>query len=236
MDELQPGQLVVPHGPQDAKPSSDGAPEPDRHPSEEPGADADPAPTPTPTPEPSASVSQKAAVSQPEESPWQFASETSMLNQHSVPDDISWTASEYIAHDKGTNWYVALAAGAVGAAALDYVITKDKISSVVILLAAAMFGLYAGHKPRVLEYALSLQGLLIGDKMYSFQDYKNFSVVPEGGIASIVFMPLKRFTPLLTVYVAPDKEDAVIDFLSQVLPFEHHRPDPVDGLLRRIHF
>jgi hypothetical protein len=49
-------------------------------------------------------------------------------------------------------------------------------------------------------------------------------------------MPLKRFMPPLTVYLAPEMEEQIVDFLAQLLPFERHRQDAVDGLLKRIRF
>ncbi len=54
---------------------------------------------------------------------------------------------------------------------------------------------------------MNRSGLQIGVKSYGFQDFKTFSIAEEGAIVSIVFMPLKRFMPPLTIYVAPDMED-----------------------------
>jgi hypothetical protein len=70
--------------------------------------------------------------------------------------------------------------------------------------------------------------------LYMYQDFKTFSVSQEGGAISVIFMPLKRFMPPLTMYVSPDVGDNVVTFLSAFLPFEHHQPDMVETLMRRI--
>lgn len=232
----QPGQVIVPHDAGEPKPPGDGAPQPERQPEPEP------TPTPVPAAEPVAPAVVQAPVAnpQPETIPvgqWQFRQEgAAPAAQTPLPDDIHWTASEFIAHEKSAGWYGLLALAGVAAAALDYLITRDLFSTVVILFAAAMFGVFAARKPKTQEYSLSRQGIQIGVKSYDFQDFKTFSVAEEGAIASIVFMPLKRFMPPLTLYVAPDMEDRVVDYLSAFLPFEQHKADAVDNLLRRIRF
>lgn len=225
----QPGQVIVPHDAGEPKPPGDGAPQPERQPEPEP------APTPAPAPEPAAP-----AGWQPEAAPagqWQFREEESASPpSQPLTDEIRWTASEFIAHEKGVGWYGLLALAGLAAAALDYLITRDLFSTAVILFAAAAFGVFAARKPRTQEYGLSRQGIQVGLKSYDFQDFKTFSVTEEGAIASIIFMPLKRFMPPLTLYVAPDMEDQVVDYLSAFLPFEQHKADAVDSLLRRIRF
>lgn len=153
-----------------------------------------------------------------------------------LPDDLQWTAAEYVEHRKNVSWYTLLIVISVLAAVIDFILTRDYISTGVILLAAALFGVYAGHKPRNQQYYLNPQGLQIGEKLYPFQSFSNFSVTEEANLASIVFMPLKRFLPPLTIYVGPELEAQVLDYLSEFLPLEQHRGDAVDGLLRRIRF
>lgn len=239
MDGMQPGQLIVPHGPSDPKPTPDGSPEPER-PVEEP----EPAPQPAPTPEPAAPavISETAtpAPAQPAASGgWQFRQEAEVASSsfRELPEeDLSWTASEFIAHEKGAGWYGLLALGAIVAAALVYFVTRDKVSTAVVVFVAAALGFFGGRKPHTQQYNLTGRGLQIGQKFYGFQDFKTFSIVEEGAIASISFAPLKRFMPPLTIYVAPDIEERVVNFLSSYLPLEARKADMVDNLLKRMRF
>ncbi len=232
MDDMKPGNVVTPHSADDPQqPASPGAPVPDR-----PEEGNDPVPNPIPDPEPSANDSAQTKPPTPATG-WHFTGSNNVSQpQTALPDDITWTASEYIAHEKGASWYGLLVVGGFAAAALDYWLTKDVVSTGVIVFAAIVFAIISAKKPRTQHYALTTQGLQIGNKIYYFQDFKNFSITEEGAIASIIFMPMKRFMPSLTIYVAPDMEEQVINFLSAILPVEQHRADAVDSLMRRIHF
>jgi hypothetical protein len=234
MEEFKPGQVISPHSNSapspEPTPTPTGAPEPER-PTEPPAP-----PSPTPGAEPDGPIVAGTAPIQN----WQFntetSSETSTEPLVAEPASLDWTAAEFIAHEKTINWYGSLAILTIVVATLIFLVTKDRISTGIVVLAGAAFGAFAMRKPKMQQYAIFPGGLQIGQKTYNFQDYKTFSVIDEGAIASIIFMPLKRFMPPLTVYVAPDLEDKVVDFLAAYLPFEQHKADAVDSLLRRIRF
>lgn len=150
--------------------------------------------------------------------------------------DITWTASEFIAHTKSAGWYGLLGVGAVVIAAGIFLLTRDRISSAVIVVVAIIFGVAAARKPRELEYSLSNKGISIGGKPYPFSGFRSFAVVQEGGVDAIWFMPLKRFQPIVSIYFDPNDGDKIVDILSQALPIENKEPDPVDRLMHRIRF
>lgn len=121
-------------------------------------------------------------------------------------------------------------------AAAVFLLTKDKISVVVIVVAALLLGAYANHKPRQLEYRLDAHGLSVGDKHFTYDQFRSFSVLPEGAFSSIVLMPLKRFALTTTLYYAPEDEDKIVNLLSDYLPLEERGHDAVDRLMHRIRF
>jgi len=149
---------------------------------------------------------------------------------------IGWTASEYIAHEKSINWYLALAGIAALLAVLTYLLTRDVISCVVVIVCAAVFGGYAARKPRELQYQLDGGGFSIGDKYYPLSEFRCFSVNEDAAIPSVDLLPLKRFMPVMTIYYHPDDQDPILSVLSAALPFEDHHLDAVDRLLKKIRF
>lgn len=149
---------------------------------------------------------------------------------------IVWTASEYIAHDKSGSWYTSLALVAVVVAGIFYLITRDLFIVFVSLFGAFMVGVYGSRKPRQLQYQLDLGGITAGKRFYAYEEFRNFSVVPEGAFASIVFMPLKRFAIPLTIYYPPEHEEEIVTLLADRLPFERQTLDPVERLMRKIRF
>lgn len=159
-----------------------------------------------------------------------------MADQAGDEEAITWTASEFIAHSKSFGWYAVLALVAVAMAALIFFLTKDKVSAGVIIVAALMFGIYAGYKPRELQYRLDQGGLTVGTKHFTYDQFRCFSVLPEGAFSSIVFMPLKRFAVTTTIYYAPEDEDKIVNLLGNYLPLEERGHDAIDRLMHRIHF
>lgn len=153
------------------------------------------------------------------------------------PDQqVTWTAAEFIAHEKSSGWYGTLALITIIIAAVLYLLTRDIISTVVIIVGGFCFGVLASRKPRQLQYAVGDTGIVIGSKHYDYGMFKSFSVVPEGASGSIIFMPLKRFAPLTIMYFDPKDHDKIVDILADYLPFEEHRLDIVDNVMRRIRF
>lgn len=155
-----------------------------------------------------------------------------------VMDDgsVSWTASEFIAHEKGVTWYGGLALATVIVTAVIYFLTQDKITSGVVVFAAIVFGVYGARKPRTLEYRLGTAGLTIAGKFYDYGQFRSFWTLKEGAFQSITFMPLKRFMPSLTIYYSPQDEQRIMQVLEQCLPMENRDRDLLERFLHRIRF
>jgi hypothetical protein len=171
------------------------------------------------------------------------AQSTDQVDSQTQPQDTStegplasWSASEYIAHQKAASWYFGLLGIAVVVAAIVYIVTRDIISSIVVLVVAVLFGVFATRKPQVLEYAIHDSGLQIGNKFYTFQDFKSFSLIDDGAISSIFLMPTKRFMPGLTIYFPPEQEKQVTEAIGAYLPFEERDLDPVEKLMKKVRF
>lgn len=148
----------------------------------------------------------------------------------------TWTASEYIEHNKGFGWYALLFLAAVVLAAAAYLISRDIVSTAAIGVIAVIFAVAAARKPRVLTYRLDESGLTIGQKFYPYNNFKSFTLVQQGAFPSITFMPLKRFMPSLSIYFAPGDQQKILDALSKHLPMEQSQGELVDRLMHRLRF
>ncbi len=188
-------------------------------------------PQPNPTPATTEPVEHQEAAPAPQ---------PQIIETHDEPRDtgpgVSWTASEYIAHQKGMSWYVLLGLGAALLAGIVFVVTKDLVSTVVTSLGVIMLGVFAARQPRVLSYQLSQQGVQAGQKFYPYVDFKSFSVQENGGISSVLFTSMKRFMPGLTIYYPPDQEEDIINFVADYLPHEELAVDPIDRFMRKVRF
>ncbi len=192
---------------------------------------------------------QKSGSTDQQQAGWVFkpggasAPQASSVDEHppqagvsNTGDSVEWTASEYIAHQKNTGWYVKVALAAVVVAAIVYLITHDPISTGVVLFAGLVFMVVGARKPRLLAFRLDQGGLTIGQKYYPYSQFKSFAVVQEGPLATIVFTPLKRFVPTVDIYIPLDNGDAILEVLSNNLPLETRKPGLVETAAHRIRF
>jgi hypothetical protein len=150
--------------------------------------------------------------------------------------NVSWTASEFIAHEKSISWYAALSLVTVVIAFLVWLFTKSIFSAIVVVLCGGILGYFGSHKPRQLHYQLNADGLTIEQKLYSYNSFMSFSIVPEGAINSIVFMPTHRFMPPLSIYYDPADEQEIVGVLSARVPLEPGHRDVLDRIVARIRF
>ena len=163
-------------------------------------------------------------------------SNTSDVGFQADDSAVSWTASEFIAHQKTAGWYGILAVVTLVATTLIYLVTRDLITSGFVIFGALILGYYASRQPSELHYQIDAKGVLIGNKNYGYESFRSFSIVDEGAFSSVVFMPLKRFAPIRAIYFAPEHEDKILEMLMPRLPFEEYSHDVIDRLMSRIRF
>jgi hypothetical protein len=149
---------------------------------------------------------------------------------------VQWSASEYVAHEKSAGWYAMFFGGSIVIVALVFLITRDILAGIVVLLACAAISVYAGRKPGTNMYIVDEKGIQVQDKFHSFAEFRSFSVVEEGAINSIWLKPLKRFAPVVVMYFSPDDEQKIIDVLANFLPHEERELDTIDRLSKKMRF
>ena len=141
-----------------------------------------------------------------------------------------------MAHEKGASWFIRLGLVIAVISIVVFVLTRDFITTGTIIFAGVVFGIFASRKPRVLNYQIDNAGIHIESKTYDFQAFKSFAVHEEGALHFLSFMPMKRFSPGLTVYFPPEEEPKVVNALSEFLPIAQAKEDAIDRFMRKIRF
>ena len=149
-------------------------------------------------------------------------------------DNFSWTASEYVDHNRGGSWYLMLLGGTAVLAIGMYFLTKEYFAVGVIVVLGVIVAMYAKQKPRQITYELSSSGLRIGQKLYDYSQFKSFSLVNEGSLNSVLLTPLKKLMPPITAYYQAADEEKITDILGNHLPIEETKPHSIDRLSRRL--
>jgi hypothetical protein len=162
-------------------------------------------------------------------------SETRGVPLPAIPT-VEWTASEYVAHEKSGSWYLAFLSGSLVIVLLIFLISRDILATIVVLLACITIVVYAGRKPGTNRYIVNENGVQVEDKIYQYSTFRSFSVVEEGAINSIWLKPLKRFAPVVVMYYSQEDEQKITDVLTNFLPHEERELDAIDRFSKRIRF
>ncbi len=151
-------------------------------------------------------------------------------------DAITWTASEFIDHQKSSNWYMLVGVAGVLISVVVWLFTRDLFPAVAVLLGVLMLGYYSARKPREQAYMLDNHGITIGNRHFAYHEFRSFAVVPDGAFLSVELMPLKRFATYATIFFDPADEERILDRLAGHLPMEQRNSNLTDSFMRRIHF
>lgn len=237
---MQPGDTITPgSSPDPAKDSNQPTAEPKPVlPEEKPTQPVDPDPFQAQNPQPPSPQEDSRPPVNDNPANWQFnpadSTPPALTPENSAP--ITWTASEYVSHDKNILWFLYVIIAVVATAGLIYLITRELISSLAIFVVGIAFSAFAARPPRVLNYSVDSHGLSIDQKHYPYSSFKSFSVIQDAAVRSIILMPLQRFGLPITIYFDPSDEQKIVETLGGHLPYENRRPSPIDNFMRRIRF
>ncbi|HWT40033.1 MAG TPA: hypothetical protein VN081_02050 [Dongiaceae bacterium] len=205
---------------------------------ETPAASPVAAPTASPVPDTAASQLPMAEPSaSPDETNTPDQTPEGLPQPVESPDNppITWTAQEYVHLDKSPVWFILFAIIVLGLVAVDVFFLKSWTFSALVIVMAIAVIIYIRRPPRMLTYALSpLQGLYVGEKLYTFDEFKAFGLIQDGDHYSIMLIPRKRFAAGVSVYFPEDAGERIVDILGQQLPMENLKLDVVDIIVRKL--
>lgn len=222
---MQPGETINPRDNSDSRPEDNANPSKNVDPMQESNISNNP-------------LAENSDQADPA-NPWQYNQDSGTEADQNASvsiDPVSWTASEFIDHEKNSSWFMSLAVLTVVAVAVIYLVTRDYVTSVVIIISAILFAVMAKRRPRTLKYQIDNVGVIINEKYFPYELFKSFTIMAEGAFSSIQLIPLKRFMPPISLYFPPESETQIVATLGSYLPHENRNNDLIDSLMRKIRF
>jgi hypothetical protein len=70
--------------------------------------------------------------------------------------------------------------------------------------------------------------------LYHLTDFRAFGLIKDGDNHSIMLIPIKRFSPGVSVYFPEEAGEQIVDILGQRLPMEELKLDVVDIIVRKL--
>ncbi len=147
---------------------------------------------------------------------------------------VAWEAPEGVQTHHTGLWYGGLALVTIVLMALSIFLLKSLTFAILIPVMVAALVLQLSRPLRIINYAISPKGVYVADKLYDFSEFRAFGLVNDRGQHSAVLLPVKRFSPGLTIYFSEAEGEAVVDMLGARLPMQEIRLDSLEKLIRLI--
>lgn len=151
-----------------------------------------------------------------------------------LTEPVKWQAREYIHQEKDAKWFILFAAVIAIFMAIAVLLMQSWTFAVLLVVIAIMVVVLAKRPPRVMEYALSNEGLHIGQTLHKFSDFKSFGIIRDGEEFSVMLIPRRRLQPGITVYFPEEAGEDIVDALGSRLPMKDLHLDVVDRLVRKL--
>jgi len=113
---------------------------------------------------------------------------------------ISWSFPEIVLPQRSRAWYIW--AMLIGVAILLYsVFTANFLFGLIVILVAIVLISYHHKDIAEVDFAVTEDGVLVGDKFYVFKDFKHFYIIyePERNVKNLYFELKSSLRPRLTI-------------------------------------
>lgn len=148
---------------------------------------------------------------------------------------IRWSSSEFIYREKSSLWFISFVIIVIILILSDIFLLKSYTFSILVLVMAAAVVVFLRRPPRVINYALSgNHGLYVGERLYHFNEFKAFGIIQDEGYNSIMLIPIKRFSPGVSVYFPQEVGEQIVDVFGARLPMENIKLDVLDIIVKKL--
>jgi hypothetical protein len=112
------------------------------------------------------------------------------------------------------------------------------VGALTLAFVGALVYYIAQQKPSTVRYRLMVDGIVLNNTLYHYQDLESFNVIYEPGeTKTIIFRSARRFSPLIHMEIGDADPVEIREVLLEFLPEDLELEEPlVDILARRLGF
>ena len=151
-----------------------------------------------------------------------------------LTEPIAWNAPEGVRVQRGAVWYVLFAIVLAGLMALAILVFQNWTFAILLPIMAVALFVLSNKNPQTINYAISPKGIYIADTLHDFSEFRAFGLLHENNQHSILLLPVKRFSPGLTIYFSEAEGEKIVDMLGARLPMQEIKPDALEKFIRLI--
>lgn len=136
------------------------------------------------------------------------------------PRAVTWEAPEHHHVEKGNDWFFALAIIIV-AMVIVAILFGNVLFALLIGLAGGALGVSAAKRPSIIEFAVTVRGVKIDQRLYPFSSLSSYFIDEEDYKGPQLLVKSNRhLMPLLILPIPTDHIDDIEAILKERLPEE----------------
>jgi hypothetical protein len=148
---------------------------------------------------------------------------------------LSWTAPEFIKHEKSAGWFWAL--GIIGVALVVVsLMMQNYLFILIVILAAFLIYIQAKKRPTNIRVTLTNKGIIINDKEYAYSDLRSFWIFEEPEIECLSLISKKLTQPQIQIPFGEQNPKKIREILIKFITEKEQEEPLIDAIARKIKF
>lgn len=144
---------------------------------------------------------------------------------------IAWQTEEYVHREKTPDWFWALGLIALASATVA-VIYDNVLFAILIILASVLLGYYAARIPKIIEIAISNEGIKIKNFLYQYKKIKGFAIDEHTMGNQLLIESDRIIAPLISIPIPNSiSTEEIVQILETKIP---HKEDMREHATHRI--
>ncbi len=161
--------------------------------------------------------------------------ENAYIAEHPEEVFAHWQGPEYEVYQKSKLWYTC-AAIIIALIALYAVLTNSPVMAIVFLVIGAVGFLYVVTPPRVLDFAITVDGIVVGDRIHHYDEIESYWIFYEPPHTRVISFHVKgHFFPYVHVPLHQLDPVEVRRVLNEHLKEKRQEQTAVDIFERLLH-
>jgi len=130
---------------------------------------------------------------------------------------IVWEAEEFKTYKRDSNWYILVSVILILIAAYTIYIQKWVLLAVVIMVGVVMY-MSGSIKPRKIKYLVDDSGVLIGERLFGYDELKSFWFSDASGENKLNLISTIKLMPVISIMINLGDKEKIREILAKYLP------------------
>lgn len=144
---------------------------------------------------------------------------------------LIWQEREVNDTTRPRGWYVIFGVVVVVLFAISIFLFKSYTFALLIPVMAVALIVSLQRPAALLNYSASHAEVVVGQRTYSYDTFRSFSVTAKPTQNWITLIPRKRFAMPIVMYFPEDVGEQLVDLIASHLPMSERRPDLLERLI-----